>query len=172
MKKMLSFISAAVLSSCAVANSLFSASAVNFTLTANNPAQAPVAVNTDPNDQLTLTVNRCAIQNVGFRTSVVSNLSGGDTVTVTANWINPNNANTEETIHCAMEAVLILNGVDLPAAQLPPSEVTLSSASPGPKSFSTELGYQVRSLRWIASPWPENAAHPDPASLDCTVSRT
>jgi hypothetical protein len=30
----------------------------------------------------------------------------------------------------------------------------------------------VRSLRWIASPWPENAAHPDPASLDCTVSRT
>jgi hypothetical protein len=130
MKKMLSLITAAVLSSFIAANSLLSASATDFTITVGNSEQNPVIIhNNDP--QQNVQVNRFIRRDssLGCTLKVRTDALGYDEITFYINLLNPDFEGTKTVVVCYYASSYTWECNSLDGGE---ESFSLSADNPGP----------------------------------------
>jgi hypothetical protein len=167
MKKLLSFISAAVLSSCAVANSLLSASAVNFTLTITNQAQGGMVgtnvnaaqdgvgeTNTGNGREFIVSDVIWGNPQIGCEFKLNDDGAGHDTVSLSVNLLDPH---SNEVITENVKLFFLVtreDGSQFSDESFDWGPLTLSASDPGPKlgHLSTVFGTISKVRAILTSP--------------------
>ncbi|MDR1253450.1 MAG: hypothetical protein LBJ95_00300 [Oscillospiraceae bacterium] len=174
MKKLLSFISAAVLSSCAVANSLLSASAVNFTLTITNQNQGGfVLQNFDNSSQAEMTASVWRDRRVGSTLTIHDN-DGWDRMKCTVEWLDRNSDETKN-VYAKLYYSAIHNetGEEFQGESMDLEPIALSADNPGPHTVHmADLNGRVKFIRVVIGTWDtrDTGGDPDDPDQDYTLT--